>query len=283
MIDTSFLNQIKRFDLVIKKRVISQYAGERSSDHIGEGLVFQDYREYVPGDDFRAIDWKVYARTSKFYIRRYEEERNLTVHVLIDSSASMDFGTTRTKFEYAAMIAIGISYLALKNNEKFEISTFSDKMHSLRARKGKNQLASLVEYFNKIKPTGQSKFRESLDMLKQRLKSKSMIIIVSDFLFDPAELEATLHQFKRSEIKVIQVLDSQEVKLSLSGENILKDSESGGLLRTFVSNRLRTQYKNNLAEHMARLKNICDNVGAVYVPVNTGDEIFEAFYQVLKQ
>src|SRR3989338_5656678 len=99
MIDTSFLAQLARFSLVIKHRVLSQYAGSRQSAAFGRGTVFKDHRPYAPGDDFRNIDWKVFARTDDLYIKNYEEERNLTVHIIIDTSASMNFGSATKKIE----------------------------------------------------------------------------------------------------------------------------------------------------------------------------------------
>ena len=92
MIDISFLKELDRFNIVLKKRVLSRYQGERESHAEGQGLVFADYKDYVPGDDFRTIDWKIYARTNKFYVKQFEEERNMMVHIIVDASASMDDG-----------------------------------------------------------------------------------------------------------------------------------------------------------------------------------------------
>src|SRR3989339_535514 len=106
MIDTSFLEQLTRFNLVINKRVTSNLTGPRRSVAAGRGLTFKDYRIYAPGDDIRLIDWKVYARTDHLYIKSYEEERNMTVHVVADCSASMNFGKPVTKWDYASMIGV---------------------------------------------------------------------------------------------------------------------------------------------------------------------------------
>ena len=126
MLDTSFLDQLTRFNLVVNKRVTSNLAGPRKSISAGRGLTFKDYRIYAPGDDIRLIDWKVYARTDDLYIKAYEEERNLTVHIIIDGSASMGFGKPASKFDYASMIGVGFAYLEMRDNEKFQFSTFAD-------------------------------------------------------------------------------------------------------------------------------------------------------------
>ena len=282
MIDVSFLGQLGRFEVVMKKKVISQYSGERESENIGEGLVFKDYREYIPGDDFRQIDWALYARTNKYFIRRFEEEKNLKLHLLLDCSASMDFGIKQTKYEYAAMIGLGFSYLAIKNNEKFEFSTFAEKMEYIRPKKGHNALLEILEFLNKKKIEGKSRFYESLLAFKKRLKSRSMIVIISDFLFDLNEFELSLQLFKKSEVIVVQVLDKEEIKFNMAGDFVLKDSEQGNVIKTFISNRLRSSYRDKLDVHNARLASLCSQMGARFVTVTTDSPIFDAFYKVLK-
>ncbi|MFT4343403.1 MAG: DUF58 domain-containing protein [Candidatus Woesearchaeota archaeon] len=281
MIEPTFLNQISRFDLVMKKKVLTQYSGERKSENVGEGRIFNDYREYIPGDDFRQIDWKVYARTDKYYIKRFEEEKNLTLHVLLDASASMDFGSKTTKYEYGAMIGLGFAYLASRNNEKFEFSVFSDKMEFIKAKRGKNALISIMDFLNTKKAQGKSHFQESLTSFKKRLKSRSMIVILSDFLFNAEELEQTLQLFRKSEVFVIQVLDPEELKFSMAGDFLLKDSEEGNIIRTFISNRLRSVYRTKLDTHNARIKNVCTSMGAKFLTVTTDTPIFDTFYRVL--
>jgi uncharacterized protein (DUF58 family) len=280
-IDLSFLHQLDKFDVVLKKRVLSHYAGSRQSKNYGTGIVFYDYKDYVPGDDFRSIDWKVYGRTDEFFVRRYEEERNMRIHVVIDSSASMNFGTKKTKFEYASMLAIGFSYMALRNNESFEVSTFSEDLEVFRAKKGVSKLMSTVETLNKIAPKGHSRFRESLEKYKAAIKTKALVVIISDFLFNPEELKNTLYRYKRSEVIVIQVLDSSERELSLQGEIMLTDSETGDKMKTFISNRLIENYSDRLLEHIYSIKKICDMFNVKFVSVSTETPVFDAFYNLL--
>lgn len=281
MIDLSFLRQLDKFDVILKKRVLSRYTGSRQSKSFGSGLVFYDYKDYVPGDDFRAIDWKVYGKTEEFYIRRYEEERNMRIHVVIDASASMDFGTNTKKFEYASMIALGYCYMALRNNERFEVSTFSDDLEIYRAKKGMNTLMSTFDTLTHTKPKGVSKFHESVIKYKSAIKTKAMVIIISDFLFNPEELRETLARYRKSEVTIVQVLDSSERELELQGDVILTDSETQDKMRTFVSNRLIENYSEELLEHIYTLKRICDETGAKFISTSTGTPIFDTFYSLL--
>src|SRR3989338_4219751 len=129
MIDLNFVKQLDQFSLIVNKRITSRYVGERKSMFVGHGLIFQEYRQYCPGDDFRKIDWKVFARSDRLYIKRFEEDRNLVIHIIVDFSGSMDYGTGKyKKYEYASMLALGFGYLASNNNEKFLLSTFDNKL-----------------------------------------------------------------------------------------------------------------------------------------------------------
>jgi uncharacterized protein (DUF58 family) len=281
-IDISFLKEIDRFNIVLKKRVLSRFQGERQSHAQGQGLIFSDYKDYVPGDDFRSVDWKVYARTDKFFIKQFEEERNMTVHIVVDASASMDYGKKITKFDYASMIGMGFAYMALKNNEKFNFSTFAEGLNYLRARKGWNQLLNILSILEKLKITGKSEFSKTFDEYKKLLRSKSFMVIISDFLYDLEEIKAVLSRFTKHEVIVIQVLDPDERRLPLYGDVILEDSELHHRLRTFISNRLLSSYRNKIEGHIHAIKDVCEHLDHDFISVTTDTPIFETFYNVLR-
>ncbi len=280
-IDISFLKQLDKFDIILKRRVHSYYQGQHQSKNYGTGLVFYDYRSYTPGDDFRTIDWRVYARTDNFFVRRFEEEKNARVHVVIDASASMDYGDKVKKFEYASQIGLGFCYMALRNNNSFEVSTFSDDLNIFRAQKGISKLMNVWDTLNKLKPQGHSNFQHSLEKYKAAIKHKSLVIIISDFLFDPEQLKETLFRFKKSEVIVVQVLDISEREMTLEGDVILTDAESADRMHTFISNRLIENYSEQLLNHIYKLKNVCDAFNVKFVSCSTGTEIFDAFYALL--
>src|SRR3989344_4017753 len=183
MIDLSFLKHLDRLDLILNKKILSPFSGARESRLPGKGLLFKDYRQYAQGDDIKNIDWKVFARTEDLYVKRYEEDKDLTNHIIVDMSASMDFGTPVKKSEYGAMLAIGFAYLSLKNNERFVVSTFSDRLTLLRARRGRKQLGAILNHLTNKQAEGKSNFEASISSYKQLINSKSMVIIISDFLY----------------------------------------------------------------------------------------------------
>ena len=277
-----FLKQLDRFRIVLKKNVSSKYQGGRKTSIAGSGLTFKDYKSYVAGDDFRNLDWKVYARTNKLYVRRYEEERDLTVHIIVDGSASMDFGKP-TKYEYASLLGVGFAYLALKNNEKFDFSTFAEEISPVRAKKGRKQLLALLEYLTGVKLDGKTAFQESLESARKSISSKSLVIIISDFLYDPSSVQETLIRFRKSNVLCIQVLDAQEKNLSIQGDMILEDAEEKTTLRTFITRRVKKEYRESLEDHVAKLQKACEQVGARFVSVGTDEEIFDAFFSAYQE
>lgn len=282
-IDTSFLKHLDRMALIINKRLTSNYVGERASMAGGSGLVLKDYAQYVPGDDFRRIDWRVFARTDRLYIKRMEEERNLTIHIVIDFSASMNFGKPFKKAEYASMIGIGFAYMGMRNNERFVVSTFSDKLDLFRPARGGRQLASIVEYLNKKKPQGVSNFEESLLLYhKTRVHSKSLVVIISDFLYDLEQIKQVLYRFKDHFIVLVQVLDKTETTLDVEGEFRLKDSESGNMMRTFISPFVRKRYMELMEEHQERIKDVCGEVNARFFVSSTDENIYDTFFRILR-
>lgn len=281
MIKIDFLNQLDRFHLAVKKRVTSNYTGPRRSVATGRGLTFKEHRIYTPGDDIRMIDWRVFARTDDLYIKTFEEERNLTAHIIMDSSASMGFGSPATKFEYAAMLGVGLAYLAMRENEKFQFSTFNEKLDVFQPRKGMSQLASMVFHLNNTKTEGNSKLLDSIMQYKKFIGSRAFLVLISDFLVNANEVVEALYMLGDQEVKIIQVLDSVEKNLKYLGDFKLIDSETRGMLRTYISPRLRVEYQQMLDNHAARIEETCNKLGYHFYQLTTDTPIFDAFYRVL--
>ncbi|MBI4146627.1 DUF58 domain-containing protein [Candidatus Woesearchaeota archaeon] len=281
MITADFVHQLDRFSLIVNKRITSNYVGERFSRATGRGLIFKDHVMYEPGEDFRSVDWKVFGRTDRLFIKRYEEERNLTVHVILDYSASMSFGSTVTKAEYAGMLGLGFAYLALKNNERFTLSAFSDQIDFFKARKGKTQLASMADYLNHKKPKGSITLEKSLGGYKKLVNSRSYVVILSDFLYPVEDIRNSLQFFKSNQVVCIQVLDKVERNLNLEGDFKLRDLETNAVMRTYINPFARKQYGKMLGDHIDKIKQVCAEVGAKFYTADTGQSVFDVFYDVV--
>lgn len=281
-INTDFLSQLNKFSLLVHKRVTSNYTGPRRSIALGRGLIFKEHRIYAPGDDIRSIDWKVFARTDDLYVKTYEEERNLTVHVIVDSSASMDFGKAISKFDYASMIGTGFAYLAMKENEKFQFSTFSEDLSVFQSKRGMGQLMAMVDHLNSIKTKGKSNIKDAIQQYRKLLGSRAMIVLISDFLMPVEEINEALYMLGDNEIKIVQVLDPVEKELKLQGDFKLKDSETGNKMRTYISPRLRMEYQKMLGDHSAKIEETCNKLGIKFHQIVTDTPVFDAFYKILE-
>lgn len=281
MISPKFLGELQRFSLIVNKRVTSKYSGERKSTFSGAGTIFRDHRQYALGDNYKAIDWRVYARTDDLYIKVFEEERNLEVHVLVDSSASMAY---REKFDYAGMVGLGMSFLALKNNERVHLSTFSDKLQIIKGRKGANQIVNLMNEFNKIKPEGKSDLFKTMLEYKRYVHTKSLIIIVSDFLMPKETIENALSLFRKGhKVMLVQVLDTEEKQMPLEGDFKFIDSESDVKLKTYVSKRSQQQYLERLNQHVDFIKSIKLDAKISFNQFSTEESIFDSFFVLAQQ
>lgn len=238
---------------------------------------------YVPGDDIRAIDWRVYARTDKLHVKQYDEDRSLTAHIILDFSASMNFGGQIKKYEYASMLGIGYAYIAWRNNDRFVLSTFSDRLELFKPKQGRKQMVQILDYLREKKPAGKSEFRASLLSYAKNIASKSVVVIVSDFLYEIEEIKEVLMAFRDCEIVLIQVLDEMETELKLQGDFQLKDAETKGVFKTYISEKIRKKYLEELAGHNRKILWAADSVGAKFYSFTTHVPIFDAMYAVLQR
>jgi uncharacterized protein (DUF58 family) len=280
MIDTSFFKELDRFSFMVRKRVSTAYSGSRRSILKGRGMEPVSYREYTQGDDFKIIDWKVYGRTEKLYVKEFEEEKSLTTHILLDTSKSMDF---RNKFEYAAMLAVGFAYLVTKDNEKFGVSTFAEEINITKPKRGRRYLSQTIDLLNSTELSGKTRFDYCMEKYASIIKSRSLVIVISDFMADASAIKNAIFRLGNNELVLIQVLDPVEKNLDLGGEARLIDLETEQKLDIYTSPRLRTEYQKHLADHIAKIKEPSLQVGADFHTVTTEMPIFEAIFQVVSK
>ena len=282
MISEEFLHDLEAFSLIVRKRITSKYSGSRSSFEPGRGLTLKEYRPYTPGDDVRSIDWKVFARSDELFVKIFEEDRDLTVHVIVDASRSMDYGASLSKFSYASMVAAGYLFLAMRGNERFRFSFMRDDLEIHPLRRGRNHFATYVNEANGLEPKGALGLRSAIENYLPLLRSKSLVIVVSDFLFDSEDLEYALGQLAKHDVQLVRVLDSDERSLPLEGDYRLTDLESGTKLRTFISPASRQAYLDRLEAHTHALSDLSSSLGFGFFDVTTSEPIFDAFYRIIR-
>ncbi|MEF8852481.1 MAG: DUF58 domain-containing protein [Haloarculaceae archaeon] len=283
-IDPTFLDELDRFDAALDRETAALRQGEQQSPRVGEGLTFSDYRRYSPGDDTRLIDWKLYGRTEEFFIKQYEEERNLTVHVLVDASASMDFGDgTAHKFEYGAKVGLGFAYLTAEEHNDFQFSTFRERAERLDAgRSNRGEILELIDQVNATDPDGESDIADVLEAYADRIHTRSLAVVVSDCLADPEAVASGVSALARDEVDalVVRPVAPRERDPDVVGDALFVDPETESERRSYFSGSLAEQYRSRLDAHIEAVDDRLTALGADSVVVDTGTDYFDSFASV---
>ena len=278
--DTEFFKELDRFALLVKKRVSTAYTGGRKSLRFGHGISPVGYREYRKGDDFKLVDWKVYARTEKLYIKEHEEERSIVVHVLLDASGSMAYDD---KFEYASRMAAGFAYLATLENEKYALSLFCNRLYPGEPRRGRRYLFQSIEDLDGVRPRGQTDLKLVSDQFELLVRSTSLVVVISDFIGDTEKVVSSIYRLGGHDLVMIQVLAPQEAELAFRGDVKFVDMETKQPLVTRVTDEERKEYQKKLQEHNLRIQEACRKVGADFFSFRTDRDVFEAFSEMISR
>jgi len=282
MIDPAFLDELDRFRTMRKRNLASRYEGERETRELGEGRTFSDYRRYAPGDDTRLIDWNVYARTNELHVKQFEAERNFTVHVLVDSSRSMAFGGgEENKFEFAAKLGLGFAYVAAAEHNDFQFSTVLDRSDRLDGgRSTRGEILALIDRCNATTPAGSGEFGDALVEYADRIRSRSMVLVVSDFLTDVDAVGDGLLALSEHDVVLGHVVAPGELDPPVRGDTVFEDMESDRELRTYFGSRTEHAYRDRVEAHIASVGGRADAVGARHHRVVTGGDFFDVFSRV---
>ena len=275
-LDPAVLAEISRLDLRARQVVEGYVSGLHKSPRKGYSVEFAEHREYVPGDDIRYIDWKLWGRQDRFYIKQYEEETNLRCHLLLDISESMRFGTGPLgKFEYSATAAAAITYLLLKQRDAVGLRLFDDALRGVVPISGNWQsLHHILTLVDPVKPKRKTDFSVPLHDFADQAGRRSMIVIFSD-LFAPLEtIEAGLKHLrhKRHEVVLFHVLDATELTFPFEDNTrFLGLEEMPDLIAEPRS--LRDGYLEVLEEFLAKVRRMCAQMRIDYILLSTGDRL----------
>ncbi len=279
MIEVDFLDELDRFNLALKKNSVELREGEQASPETGQGMIFEDHKKYIPGDDIRRIDWKAYARTRELFVKRFEEERSITVHILVDRSSSMDYGENN-KYDYAAKIGLALAYMVSNTNDRFRFSVFSETVTDVSSARRNPNLGEIVDTLNDLRKTPESRFERCLSQYASRIENKSAVIIISDFLSDLEDIEAGLERLSGVDTVLVNTLDLTELNPQLSGDKRLVDPESDFSMRTYLSRRVKNRYQDQLQQHVSGIREAADKNRASYLQVSTAEDVFDSFLRV---
>ncbi|OQA92221.1 MAG: hypothetical protein BWY26_00407 [Elusimicrobia bacterium ADurb.Bin231] len=228
----------KLASLYLKAKYIVEgtVAGLHTSRQKGQSLEFSQHREYSPGDELKHIDWKVYGKSDRYFVKQYEEETNLRAHILLDASASMSFRSGGiSKFEYASYITAALSYLMIKQGDSVGLCVFGDNLKKIiPPRSGFSHLSVMLDALQGITPEGETNVSSTLLNFSAYIKKRGLIIIISDLFDESSAVIKAIKNFRFSKYDVIvfHILDKTEEKLDLSGNILFKDMETGENLVT---------------------------------------------------
>jgi uncharacterized protein (DUF58 family) len=266
LLDPQFLHRLEQLELVSRKIFLGLMKGERRSKRKGQSVEFADYRNYVKGDDLRFLDWNLYARLDRLFIRLFMEEEDLHLYLLVDNSLSMDFGTP-TKLHYAKQVAAALAFVGLVNLDRVVIEAFNDRLtQSMPAARGRRSLWRVLDFLSKVEPAGPSNMREALRTFTIKSSGKGIVILLSDMM-DKAGYEDALRYLvaRQYDIYVIQVLSHEEIEPDALGDLKLIDIEDADEAEVTVGAPLIKRYKANLAAFQAGLQSFCMKRGVTYL------------------
>lgn len=248
MLPKEILKKVKLLEISTRKMVNNLFAGEYHTVFKGQGLTFADFREYVPGDDVRAISWNLTAKAGKPFVKRYDEERELTMMLAVDVSGSGDFGSgAYLKGEVLVQLAAVLSFAAAKNNDRVGLLLFSDRVeHFVLPKKGRPHVHRILRDLLYFKPKGRrTNIKAALDELNHVLHKRATIFILSDFIADGYERTLRLIG-RRHDVVAVVVEDDAEKKIPALGLVDLQDAETGEIVTVDTSSRrFQAQYAAN--------------------------------------
>ena len=277
-IPTDLLRKIRRIEIRVRRLLNTVFLGEYHSVFKGRGMEFSEVREYVPGDDIRAIDWNVTARLSYPYVKQFVEERELIVLLVIDVSASGSYGSTGvSKLEVATEVAALLAFSAIRNNDKVGLVAFTDRVEKyIPPRKGRRHVLRVIRELLYLRPQGRgTDITPALAYVNRVQRRKSVVFLISDFL--PGGYEATLRVTeRRHDVIAVAITDPREHALPDTGLVALEDTESGELVVVDAGDAaIRDEYQRLALEALSRRVGLLQSVGVDRVEVSTGASYVE--------
>ena len=294
LLSPEFAQQLDRLDVISRKVLAGKMHGERRSKRKGRSVEFADYRNYSVGDDLRFVDWNLYARLDRLFLRLFMAEEDLSLTLLLDTSASMGFGQPN-KLLFAKRICAALGYLALAHHNRVSVLAFNDSIHSqLPNIRGRQPIPRLIQFIDSQKPANANTVNANPGDLTRVLKQtnlatrgKTIIVVISDFL-DKGNLSDAFRYLvgDRFDAYALQVLSSGEIdpaKANLMGDLRLIDAEDGERAEVSITPALIKRYQQNFETFQGQLRHDCLRRGVTFLPTTTDESIETIILQYLRK
>ncbi len=281
--DDAFLRKLERLDLLARKMFRGLLRGEHSTRRRGRGLEFSDFRRYQPGDDFRQIDWNIYSRLDRLFLKLHATEEDVTLHLLVDASASMATGAPR-KFDHARRLAAALAYIGLNNLDRVGLSAFGESLGAeLPALKTRHHMASLLEFLESLPCEARTRFAPALREFATRTRSPGLVVLISDLLGDDARGGIEALRGRGHDVVVLQILAEEEIDPPLDGALRLVDAEDRTALDVTVDAGLREAYRRRLERHLQQIEHCCRRYGIEYLRASTAIAFEDVILKYLRR
>jgi uncharacterized protein (DUF58 family) len=283
------IRQVQRFDLKAKFVMEGFLAGLHASPFKGFSVEFSEHRKYVPGDDLRAIDWKVWSRTNRYYVKQYEAETNLTGHLLVDLSASMGYagpGSSLSKLEYATYLAGALAYLMIHQQDPVGLITFGEGIRQhLKPKSKPSHLLTILRLLSEAKPAGPTGLGASLHRIAELIPHRGLVILFSDLLDDEkAVVEGLSHlRYRGHDVIVFQVFDAAEARFPFDQFTRFQDSEDRVSDVTAEPAAIRAAYLAEVRSFLSNYERECLRRRVDFVAVDTATTFDHALLAYLQR
>lgn len=279
------IRKLQTFEFAARAVVEGYLSGRHRSRSRGSSIEFHEYREYSPGDDLKLIDWRVFARCDRHFLRTFEQETNLECHILLDSSASMGFSGSSeiSKLEYGSFFAAALSYLVVRYGDRVSLQMFDDKIREyFPPGSTGSHLNLLLNALERNQPGNETSISEALTKSRPLLKRKGILVVISDFFDNPAEIFQALNPFlhRGFRIHLFHLLTPGELDLEERGLTTYVDMETSSRLIAHPSN-LRQRYKDAIGEHISHLRQLSQRRGVDYSMHRTDTHFFRLFDRLI--
>jgi uncharacterized protein (DUF58 family) len=265
------MKKIERLSIASKKLFPGRMKGKRRSTKRGSSVEFADYRDYQLGDDFRFIDWNIYARLDRLFLKTFVEEENIYIHILLDVSLSMTFGTP-SKLEYGKRVAAVLGYIGLVDLDMVAMTTYAETLTGqLRPVRGKDRIFTLLSFLEGVQPSRETRMDACFKKYALTVTHPGVAIVISDFLMPRTNYEEGLKAliYRNFDVNVIHVMSEEELHPTLSGELKLRDAETGDTREITVTDRMLERYQRKLATFCRDLNQFCTRSNITYLRVST--------------
>jgi uncharacterized protein (DUF58 family) len=284
ILDEDFVRKLDHLQLLFRRNVVGRREGDRPGQQRGGRAEFADYRDYTPGDELRYVDWNVYGRTERLFIKEFTKREAALVCVMLDASASMGLGAPR-KLDYAKRLAAAFAYLALTSRNEALLAAFADGEVRWSARfVGKPDVAALAAFLDPIEAAGTTDAFSALRAFRERVAERSLLVLVSDLLEDGrAQRGLRLLGSRRLDLAVLHVLSPQELHPPAAGPVRLTDSETGEGESLEIDDEALRLYADRLNAFCEGWRGFCERRDVRYVQTSTGRPFEECVLEALRR